>query len=72
MQSNKTYGWSFPFYMGMLSLMWRELGMGKFPHSSQKAHSRFPIHGLAVIVKKNFPMSGKAAHGEISAKPWMG
>ena len=65
MQSNKTYGWSFPFYMGMLSLMWRELGMGKFPHSSQKAHSRFPIHGLAVIVKKNFPIRGFAAHGEI-------
>ena len=31
--------------------------MGKFPHSSLKAQNIFPIHGLAVIVKKNFPMN---------------
>ena len=52
--------------MEMLFLIWRELGMGKFPRSSLKAHSRFPIHGLAaVIVKKSFPIRGFAAHGEI-------
>ena len=39
--------------------------MGKFPHSSLKAHNIFPIHGLAVIVKRNFPIRGFAAHGEI-------
>ena len=26
----------------------------------------FPMNGLALVVKKNFPMSGKAANGEIS------
>ena len=36
--------------------------MGKFPHSSLKAHNIFPIHGLAVIVKRNFPMSSEAAN----------
>jgi hypothetical protein len=39
--------------------------MGKFPHSSLKAHNIFPIHGLAVVVKKNFPIRGYATHGEI-------
>ena len=39
--------------------------MGKFPHSSLKAHNIFLIHGLAVIVKRNFPIRGFAAHGEI-------
>ena len=28
--------------------------MGKFLHSSLKAHYIFPIHGLAVVVKKKF------------------
>ena len=60
-----SFGWSFPFYMEMLFLIWRELGMGKFPHSSRKAHSCFPIHSLAVIVKKNFLIRGFAAHEEI-------
>ena len=32
-----------------------EEGMGKFPHSSLKAHFIFPTHGLAVVVKNNFP-----------------
>ena len=30
--------------------------MDKFPHSSLKAHNIFPIHGFAVIVKRNFPI----------------
>ena len=47
-------GLSFPFYMGMLFLIWKELGM-----------VNFPIHGLAVIVKKTLPIRGFAAHGEI-------
>ena len=41
--------------------------MGKFPHSSLKAHYIFPIHGLAVVVKKNFPTRGFVpfvTHGE--------
>ena len=37
----------------------------KFPRESQKAHSHFPMNGLAGIVKNNFPMSGEAANGEI-------
>ena len=28
--------------------------MGKFLHESRKAHYIFPIHGLAVVVKKKF------------------
>ena len=36
----------------------------------------FPTHGLAVVVKKNFPIRGFAAHGEIffttPAKPFVG
>ena len=32
-------GSSFPFKMGMLFLIWRELGMGKFPHSWLSSHS---------------------------------
>ena len=32
-------GSSFPFNMGMLFLIWRELGMGKFPHSWLSSHS---------------------------------
>ena len=32
-------GSSFPFYMGMLFLIWKELGMGKFPHSWLSSHS---------------------------------
>ena len=31
--------------------------MGKFLHSSLKAHHIFPIHGLAVMVKINFTIS---------------
>ena len=49
--------------------------MGKFPHSSLKAHNIFPIHGLAVVVKKNFPIRGYATHGEIflhQSKPFLG
>ena len=55
----------FSLYMGMKIPCWVEIGMGKFPHSSLKAHNIFPIHGLAVIVKRNFPIRGFAAHGEI-------
>ena len=36
-------------------------GTFQFPCASQF----FPIHGLAVVVKKNFPIRGFAAHGEI-------
>ena len=36
--------------------------MGKFLHSSLKAHNIFPIHGLAVMVKINFPIRCCAAH----------
>ena len=32
-------GPSFPFYMGMLFLIWKEVGMGKFPHSWLSSHS---------------------------------
>ena len=56
----------FSLYMGMKIPCWVEIGMGKFPHSSLKAHNIFPIHGLAVVVKRNFPIRGFAAHGEIS------
>ena len=28
-----------PFYMGMLFLIWKELGMGKFPHSWLSSHN---------------------------------
>ena len=55
----------FSLQMGMKIPYWGEIGMGKFPHSSLKAHNIFPIHGLAVIVKRNFPIRGFAAHGEI-------
>ena len=55
----------FSLYMGMKIPCWGEIGMGKFPNSSLKAHNIFPIHGLAVIVKRNFPIRGFAAHGEI-------
>ena len=37
----------------------------KIPHESRKAHFIFPTHGLAVVVKKNFPTRGFAARGEI-------
>ena len=46
--------------MGMLFLIWKELGM-----------VNFPIHGLAVIVKKSFPIRGFAAHGEIFFPVWV-
>ena len=62
--------------MEMLFLIWRELGMGKFPWSSLKVHSNFPINGLAVIVKKNFPIYCFTTHGKyfftIPAKPFLG
>ena len=37
--------------------------MGKFLHSSLKAHYIFPIHGLAVVVKKNSTIRGFATQG---------
>ena len=42
--------------------------MGKFLHSSLKAHHIFPIHGLAGMVKRNFPMS--SAGGSIRPLAW--
>ena len=51
--------------MKMLIPVSREIGMGKIPHSSLMAHSIFPIQGLAVVVKKDFPIRGFAAHGKI-------
>ena len=35
-------------------------------YESWKVQLNFPMKGLAGIVKKNFPMSGGAANGEIS------
>ena len=58
-------GSSFPFNMGMLFLIWRELGMGKFPHSWLSSHSEkeFP-HSAAS------PLMGKYSF-TIPAKPFM-
>ena len=36
--------------------------MGKFPHSSLKAHNIFPIHGLAVVVKEIFSSPRLLSH----------
>ena len=56
-------------YLGM-SIPWcGKIGKGKFPQSSLKAHFIFPSHGLAVMVKKNFPSRGFAAPGEIFVSP---
>ena len=52
------------------------LGTGKIPYLSLKVQLYFPIQGTAVVVKKNFPIRGFAAHGEIffhySCAPFMG
>ena len=61
-------GSSFPFYMGMLFLIWKELGMGFFLMSGEAANKEkknFLMNGLAGIVKEYFSMSGEAANGEI-------
>ena len=62
--------------MGMKIPCGGEIGMGKFPHSSLKAHNIFPIHGLAVIVKKNSQFAASPLMGKfiftIPAKPFMG
>ena len=51
------------------------MGTGKIPYLSFKVQLYFSMRGSAGIVKKNFPMSGEAANGEIfftmTAKPWM-
>ena len=53
-----------------MSIPWcGKIGKGKFPQSSLKAHFIFPSHGLAVMVKKNFPSRGFAAPGEIFVSP---
>ena len=44
---------------------------GKIPYSSFKVQLYFPILGLAVILKRNFPMSGEAANGEIFFSVWL-
>ena len=44
----------FTFNMGMIIPQCGEIGTGKFPHSSLKAHFIFTIHGLAVEVKIKF------------------
>ena len=50
--------------------------MGKFPHSSLKAHNIFPIHGLAVVVKKISPFVATPLMGKFffttPAKPFLG
>ena len=56
-------------YLGMPILWCGKIGKGKFPQSSLKAHFIFPSHGLAVMVKKNFPSRGFAAPGEIFVSP---
>ena len=59
----------FSLILGM-SIPWcGKRGKGKFPQSSLKAHFIFPSHGLAVMVKKNFPSRGFAAPGEIFVSP---
>ena len=59
----------FSLILGM-SIPWcGKIGKGKFPQSSLKAHFIFPSHGLAVMVKKNFPSRGFAAPGEIFVSP---
>ena len=42
--------WNFPFYTEMLIPVWREIGMGKIPHSSLMVHSQFSTLGLAVVM----------------------
>ena len=51
------YGEVFAHYIGMIIPQCGEIGTGKFPHSSLKAHFIFTIHGLAVGVKIKFPHS---------------
>ena len=43
----------------------------KIPCESWKVQLYFPMRGLAGILKKNFPMSGKAANGEIFFSVWL-
>ena len=43
----------------------------KIPCESWKVQSYFPMRGLAGILKKNFPMSGEAANGEIFFSVWL-
>ena len=55
----------FTIITGMLIPSFQKMGTGKIPYSSFKVQLYFPIQGLAVVVKKNFPIRGFAAHGEI-------
>ena len=43
----------------------------KIPYESWKVHLYFPMKGLAGIVKKSFPMSGRAANGETFFLLWL-
>ena len=52
-----SFGEVFTLNMGMIIPQCGEIGTGKFPHSSLKAHFIFTIHGLAVGVKIKFPHS---------------
>ena len=45
---------------GIKNSLWITKGAFQFPCKSQF----FPMNGLAGVVNKNFPMSGKAANGE--------
>ena len=47
----------FSHNMGMIIPWCGEIGTGKIPPSSLKAHNVFPTHGLAVGVKIRFPPS---------------
>ena len=40
----------FLYNMKMLIPVWREIGMGKIPHSSLMAHSKFSTLGSAVVM----------------------
>ena len=64
----ENYGWDFAAMSGKATNAGK-----KFPHESQKPHSRFPMNGLAGIVKNNFPMSGEPRMGNffftMTAKP---
>ena len=41
------------------------VGEIQIPYESWKVQLYFPMKGGAGVVKKNFPMSGEAANGEI-------
>ena len=55
----------FNYLIGMIMISFGNFGTGWITYSSLKVQLYFPIQGLAVVVKKNFPIRGFATHGEI-------